>query len=66
MGRLNWKLVVDASDVPTIEDLDGTSGFDSELGGTEEGNTDGISDIGHVGEDDDATVGKSEGLFGTV
>jgi hypothetical protein len=63
IGLLDGNLVDGDSNVPTIEDLDGTSGFDTELDGTKEGNLDGISGLGHVGEDEDATVGWSEGLW---
>jgi hypothetical protein len=66
MGLLDGNLVNSDSDAPNKEELDGTSGFDSELDGTEEGNLDDISDLVHVGEDEDATVGTSEGIFETA
>jgi hypothetical protein len=39
---------------------------DSELDGNKEGKSDGISDLGHVGEDEVAIAGTPEGLFETA
>jgi hypothetical protein len=66
MGLFDGNLVNGDSDTPTKEDLDEMSGFDSELDGAKEGILDGISDLDHVGEDEDANVGTSEGLFETA
>jgi hypothetical protein len=66
MGLLDGNMVNGDSDAPNKEELDGTSGFDSKLDGTEEGSLDGMSDLDHVGEDEDATVGTLKGLFVTA
>jgi hypothetical protein len=41
MGLLDGNLVNGDSHTPNKEELDGTSGFDSKLDGTEEGDLDG-------------------------
>jgi hypothetical protein len=51
----------------TEEKLDGTLGFDSELGGNRERQSCGMSDlVQHVGEDEVAIAGTSERSFATA
>ena len=65
-GLPDGRLVNCDSDGATEEELDCMSNLDSKLDGTKEGKSDGRSDLGHVGEQEGATVSKTEGLVESV